>query len=216
MSSGNCGGCKFSLILDAYYDITKLQNMSVSLTKRQSNAYTMGFWLFISDLTTFGDKVINFAISDLMQISIGVDTTNFTSICHIFMNVYPSLLTTYSYSTLNGYTSDANFINSKSQLTDDMTNKWVYTRCAYDIDKKYMYSMTRSYQGGAMKDSTVEKTGLAYPGYYKDSPFDFPFVSHKSNLIINNASSLSNTAVYFKNIQIFSDLMPKEANIQYL
>lgn len=202
-------------ILVDHIDITQLEDIKITFPPRYTNAYTIGFWMFVENETSFGDNLINITMEGRLMISVGMNT-HISSICNMHMGRYHELTTITSMAAMTPYLSGSNFVNKQTEFTADPSGKWFHVRCGYSLDKQYLYNMM------TVKDNATpvvqEDNSVHDARYYDAMSLDFQFLyfwGSTTSLSITNAKSITK-AVYLKHMQIFSEIIPKVSGVNYL
>lgn len=216
-----------------HVDITQLEDIKVEFPIIYSNAYSIGFWIYISNEGQLGDHLININLNKIMTVSIGLDN-HFSTICNLYTNSYQNLLRKdknnpvpqindiKTMTEMKDLINNPNYVNKQSTFTNDMSDKWLYTRCGYSSDAKDFYNMImyNSDGGSVVVGNGFDELKNIY--YYNNSEVDFPsryfFDRDASYLTIENANTLTtvNTQIYLRNINIFTELVHRESRPQYL
>lgn len=174
--------------------------------------------MFIDNQANLGDNLINIVLEGSLMISIGYDNY-ISTICNMYTAYNPNITKITSMTTLKTYLTNPNYVNKQVTFSpNNQSKKWFNVRCGYNLDNKYFYTMM------TVKDNTApvvqQMNSVHNPRYYDGIDLDFHFRyfwKPNMNININNSSSAGiTTAIYMRNLQLFSELIPKSSGINYL
>lgn len=187
---------------------------------RNSNIFSLSFWVFLEDKTKMGDNLVNVILSKNMMISIGIDNNKLTSWCNPYLQYASTLETTTSKIEMDKINSNTNYSTMKATPDSYSDGSWLYTRCAVNLDGFTAYNLIDNTK--MVTPIINEKTTLEIPYYYTTSRGDVPFKYFYGDfhyLRINNAGSLltssSKTSFYLRGLTLISEYIPKNSQIQY-
>lgn len=231
-------GPDYCLPLD-YLDLTQLDMttpIKMPFSARYTNAYTLGFWMFINnDVALTNTDVIRIELDQFLSIHIGKTTSGNTgAICNVYSGLYPQLkdytnfkdVETYMENTNdNGINNEIFYRNvyKKINFNNSVSGKWFYSRCGYSQERNYLnnqLSYNNLLKNGDYTYINGEITNMR-PNFFSmgsANPMDYIprqllGTSEVMNLTINVSTATSK--VYTRNIILFSDFIPTEVGLQY-
>lgn len=174
--------------------------------------------MFVSNETNLGDNLINIILEGSMMISVGLDT-NISAICNMNIGVYTSLMSVTSMTTMKTYVANNNYVNRQAKFTTAQNGKWIHIRCGYNLENEYLYTLMTADDNN--NPIVTDTPSIHNQNYYDGQSLDYQFqyfytgTPNQTNFYIKNASAVTTTQVYMKNIQIFSDMIPKSSGVNY-
>ena len=202
-----------------YTDISQFNTFTViNVEPPQSNRMTMGFWVYVSSISTMNsssNNVIHISVSGYFVITLNAPSSSSIDVyCSVGFKVYNSIDTFTSLSSFQSYLSSNNIQYTKATASN-VGQRWFYTRCAMSFDHGLTYTMTKTDGNAPTVQSTSLNLETLYPATLNDVYFRTNYRSGDTLTLSIKFGSNVGTPVFLKNLYIFREFIPYDNYFHY-